>query len=311
MNPAPSIIVFTVLSGVGFGLVTLAGVLDVAGGSRVTTPALIAACATGIALTTAGLLSSTRHLANPRNAWRAFFRFRSSWLSREVVSSILFYPFALSFTVGLWLHGAQRGLEVEFVGAVAALLAVATVFCTGMIYASLRTIRQWHTSLVPVNYVLLSLASGALALLAAASLLESYADPELIALCLTLLMTAALGKAVYYYWIGSPEGPTINTATGVTRGHVRLLESGQSSANFSNREFSYRAPAGGLRRIRLAVHVLGFGLPLLLVYAWRHDLAIGALAALLSSLAGITLERWLFFAEARHVVNLFYGAQQC
>ena len=26
---------------------------------------------------------------------------------------------------------------------------------------------------------------------------------------------------------------------------------------------------------------------------------------------GLIAERWLFFAEARHVVNLFHGAQRC
>ena len=32
-----------------------------------------------------GLLSSVLHLANPKNAWRSFSRFRTSWLSREAV----------------------------------------------------------------------------------------------------------------------------------------------------------------------------------------------------------------------------------
>lgn len=37
--------------------------------------------------------------------------------------------------------------------------------------------------------------------------------------------------------------------------------------------------------------------------------AIVAVFAVLSAAVGILLERWLFFAEARHVVTLFYGAR--
>ena len=44
------------------------------------------------------------------------------------------------------------------------LLAWATLFCTAMIYASLKPIRQWHTWRVPLNYLLLGHATGALLL---------------------------------------------------------------------------------------------------------------------------------------------------
>ena len=316
MNPALSVIIFTVLSGAGFGLFTLTAVLDaLTGGSFLTTNGLLAASVTGVALAVVGLLASTLHLANPKNAWRAFFRFRTSWLSREGVFSVLFFPFALPYVAGVWLQGDQRGATVAVLGLAAALLALATVFCTGMIYASLRTIRQWNTSLVPVNYVLLSLATGALALLPIHLFAGTGTGPVLAGLCLTLVLVAALGKASYFFWIGQPKGPSINTATTMTRGQVRLLEAGQSSPNFTTREFNYQAPVKRLRRFRLGVYLLGFAVPLLLVgWSWQHDSTsaiLAALAALVSSLVGIAMERWLFFAEARHVVNLFYGRQQC
>jgi DMSO reductase anchor subunit len=34
------------------------------------------------------------------------------------------------------------------------------------------------------------------------------------------------------------------------------------------------------------------------------------LGASLSCLAGLLAERWLFFAEARHTVNLYHGMQR-
>jgi len=48
--------------------------------------------------------------------------------------------------------------------------------------------------------------------------------------------------------------------------------------------------------------------------AWVFDQQGGhtaAIIATLSGIAGAAVERWLFFAEARHVVNLYHGAQRC
>jgi DMSO reductase anchor subunit len=58
--------------------------------------------------------------------------------------------------------------------------------------------------------------------------------------------------------------------------------------------------------------LLAFALPVLLLGLALNqaNLALG-IAALLSVFAGLIAERWLFFAEARHVVNLFHGAQRC
>jgi DMSO reductase anchor subunit len=58
--------------------------------------------------------------------------------------------------------------------------------------------------------------------------------------------------------------------------------------------------------------LLAFALPVLLLglALEQANLTLG-IAALLSVFAGLIAERWLFFAEARHVVNLFHGAQRC
>lgn len=313
MHPALSVIFFTVASGAGFGLVMLTVALDLLGGvPGLGVPGTLAAIIIGVVLATAGLLASTLHLANPKNAWRAFFRFRTSWLSREGVFSVLFYPCVATYALGLWLTGgASHAVWTAFAGVLVLLLALATVFATGMIYASLRTIPQWNSPLVPANYLLLSLASGAV-LLTGVTVYFGGAPEVAAMLALALLVTAGLAKAVYFFWIGKPQGPTINTAVGVTRARVKLLEAGQSSDSFLNREFSYEAAAARILQLRVVVHVCGFILPFLLLVALLRTGA-APLALLAPALLGVGLlaERWLFFAEARHVVNLFYGRQQC
>ncbi|NWG75941.1 MAG: DMSO reductase, partial [Rubrivivax sp.] len=59
--------------------------------------------------------------------------------------------------------------------------------------------------------------------------------------------------------------------------------------------------------------VVGFGLPGLML-VWVFNQQGGMTAAIIAALAGLVgaaMERWLFFAEARHVVNLYHGAQRC
>lgn len=314
MHPALSVIFFTVASGAGFGLVMLTVALGLLGGvPGLGVPGTLAALILGVVLATAGLLASTLHLANPKNAWRAFFRFRTSWLSREAVFSVLFYPCVATYALGLWLTGGTPAVWAVVAGVLTLLLALATVFATGMIYASLRTIPQWNSPLVPTNYLLLSLASGAV-LLTGVTVAFGGAPAVAAPLALVLLVAAGLAKAVYFFWIGKPQGPSINSAVGVTRASVKLLEAGQSSDSFLNREFSFEAAAARINQLRVVVYVCGFLLPfLLLVALLRTDAASLALALLAPALLGVGLlaERWLFFAEARHVVNLFYGRQQC
>lgn len=316
MHPALSVIFFTVVSGAGFGLVILTAGLGVLGGvPGLGATGTLTALLVGVVLATAGLMASTFHLANPKNAWRAFFRFRTSWLSREAVFSVLFYPCVALYMFGLWLTGGVYGIGLTLMGLLVLSLALAIVFATGMIYASLRTIPQWNSPLVPTNYLLLSLASGAVLLTGVT--VAFGASPALSArLALVLLVTAGMAKAVYYFWIGKPLGPTINTAVGPTRARIRMLESGQSSDSFLNREFSYEAAADKINRLRLVVYLCAFLLPFMLLVmllnteATALSLALAVAAPVLLAV-GLLAERWLFFAEARHVVNLFYGRQQC
>ncbi len=313
MHPAFSVIIFTVTSGAGFGLFILLAVLHAAGllpdASR---GELVTAIVFALLLITVGLISSTQHLANPKNAWRAFFRFRTSWLSREGVFAVVFYPFALLYLLGVWNQGGDTGLGVLAVGLIAAVLGLITVFTTGMIYACLKTIRQWNTALTPANYILLGLMLGGLLLSMIRAGFGHNTDIAM-GLAVVLLVISAMTKSIYYFWIAQIAGPSINTATSFNRATVRLLDVGHSAGTFLTREFGYQAPEDLLLRLKTLVFLLGFGLPLLAVtyaLATGESVFIGAFFGVTSAFAGSLIERWLFFAEARHVVNLYHGAQR-
>lgn len=321
MHPALSVIFFTVLSGLGYGLFMALAVAGMFGLPRaVAAPA----GAVALALVTVGLLCSTLHLANPKNAWRAFGRFRTSWLSREGVFALLFYPPALAWLA--WpFAGAAAGAAWLALSVVVFAGALATVFSTGMIYACLKTIPQWHTPLTPANYILFALATGALGLVFFQRLAGAPTDDAMIigasvddatmtiasidgatlVLAVALVALAALFKLMHYAWMGPARGPSINTATGFTRATVRLLDVGHTAGTFLTEEFGYALARRRARQLRVLALALLFAAP---APALLCDAAWAAGAALAAAVGGAFVERWLFFAEARHVVNLYHGA---
>lgn len=311
MHPAFSVIFFTVSSGAGFGLFALLYLTDLFGlGGGMPIEQKLVAGVLALVLVAAGLTSSMFHLANPKNAWRALNRFRTSWLSREGVFAMAFYPFAIIYLGLTWLVVPELEVLRLTAGALATLLAWITLFSTGMIYGCLKTIRQWNSPLVPANYLTLGHFTGALLLLAVAShggvSLTGY-----VSLALALLVAAAALKAIYYFWIASPgAGPTIKTATGFTRGTVRLLDTGHTHGTFLTQEFGFQVARQFSLALKVFVFVAGFVMPALIL-ALGGGVTVAIYAAVMTALLGMVAERWLFFAEARHVINLYHGAQHC
>jgi DMSO reductase anchor subunit len=311
MHPAFSVIFFTVASGAGFGLFSLLFLADFFKlGGGFSREQLLIGGLIAMGLVVFGLLSSTFHLANPKNAWRAVNRFRTSWLSREGVFAIAFMPLALAYLLCIWFD-VPLWLRETF-GFLTAVLAWITVFSTGMIYACLKTIRQWNTPLVPANYLALGYASGSLLLLLGAVVAGIDTTPY-IAMSALIVSIAAVLKAIYYFWIRSPGlTPTINTATGITRAKVKLLDTGHTHGTFLTQEFGFQIARQQASLLKFVVFVLGFALPgLMLVWVFQDGGQVAAIIATLAGLGGAAVERWLFFAEARHVVNLYHGAQRC
>lgn len=317
MHPAFSVIFFTVLSGAGLGALVAAAALDAAGvlgvGSVVGPSILARPAIAGLVLVAAGLGCSTLHLANPRNAWRSMARWRTSWLSREAALALVLLPVAAGYVLAL-VRGA--GATRVVVGVVVVLLAWAMLVCTAMIYASLKPIRQWHTRRVPLAFVLLGHASGALVALALLPP-DVPARATLGVVAAVLLLAAALAKVEYWAFVARGVGAvTLERAIGVAQGvrppgptgsvmAARLLDAGHTRGTFLTREFM--AEAAAARRGPLRVGAVALGLLVPAALALLAPTTPVAVVALLSSLAGLVVERWLFFADARHTVRLYHG----
>ncbi len=102
------------------------------------------------------------------------------------------------------------------------------------------------------------------------------------------------------------SGTSIETATGLGHiGKVRAFEPPHTGSNYLLREMVFVVARKHARKLRLIALGLMAVLPaLLLLLPFGHWLA---LIAVLSHVAGVLVSRWLFFAEAEHVVGLYYG----
>ena len=306
MKPALSVIFFTVSSGAGLGLLCWLA-LATLGQSPYVPNLWWTTLALAMSLVTAGLLSSTLHLANRKNAIHALRRIGSSWLSREGAFALALYPAVALLAWAVW---REHPVLAMIGAALVLLLASAVLIATAMIYAVLKTIPQWHNWQTEIAYPLFGLMSGSLLMVALWPLYLArrpavYAAAALLALGLVV-------KLSYYlrFKADSARAPSLNQApklgidpaTRQVNARVRLLDVGHSGATFLTNEFGFDIA----RRHAIVLRVIALGLGFLLPGVLLVMLNRPGLASVLC-VGGLLVERWLFFAEARHVVRLYHG----
>mgnify|MGYP001445333462 FL=1 len=288
MHPAPSVIIFTSLSGLGFGLLTFLGF----GMPAPTGLVAFVFFAIAYLLAVGGLLASTFHLGHPERALKAFTQWKTSWLSREAWLSVGALLVMAAYGAGLVFFG----IAVAPLGWLGAILSLATVFATSMIYGQLKTVPRWNTRLTPLLFLTLSLAGG--------GLLSGQ-----ISSALMLLMAAGIVQIAY--WITgdralAQSGTSLASATGLGEiGTVRAFEPPHTGTNYLLKEFVHVVGRKHASKLRIIALILMIGTPVaLLSIPLTHWIA---LVAVVAHVAGLFVSRWLFFAQAEHVVGLYYG----
>ncbi len=327
MHPAFSVVFLTTLIGAGQGLflalytaqsyaaVELLPAQDTrfyVGGSLI-----------ALALLIGGLVASFFHLGHPERAWRSATRWRTSWLSREVI--VLPAMMGAVFVYGLvhWLGwdlgviGIQTSVPGDLtliLGAGGVLFAFALFLCTGMIYACIKFLQEWATWLTVANYTLFGAASGFLL----ATAYAAYMAPGLVTFYAA--WTAIIATTVFITRIASlirnarlkPKS-TLQTAIGVRHQRIAQKSQGFMGGSFNTREFFHGAKPFLFRSIKWVFLALVFPLPMLLLWAGLALNAVGLehgaivlLAAFAVQYLGLLAERWFFFAQANHPQNLYY-----
>ncbi len=289
MHPAPSVILFSTLSGLGFGLLVFLGL----GLPAPTGWVAFVFFTIAYLLAVGGLISSTFHLGHPERAIKAFRQWRSSWLSREGIAAVVALLVMAAYGAGLVFFGTR----VVALGYLGAALSLLTVFTTSMIYTQIKTVPRWSNLTTPAMFLSICLAGGALL-------------AGQVSIATALLVLAGLAQVAH--WIVGDRalansGTTLATATGLgARGAVRSFEPPHTGANYLLKEFVYEVARKHALKLRVIAIVLMIVLPLLVLVALPHSHILAGLAVI-SHLIGVFAARWLFFAEAEHVVGLYYG----
>jgi len=345
MRPTFSIIFFTVISGAGYGLLFLIGFALATGLSLIPHDrwimdgphetvdprvGMLILLAVGVLLASAGLLASIGHLGQPLRSWRAFSQWRSSWLSREGVAALATYVPIIVIVWMIWPRAdPYSATTLRVCGALLAACSAVTVICTAHIYSSLKPIRAWHNAYVLPGYLLLGIYSGALTLGAVCTLLPATVAPTHVWYASVMELNFWFGapccvllKWLYWRFLESPvDRSTIGSATGLDRfGTVRSSEQPHTEENYLTHEMGFVVARKHSRRLRalafwaillgpVVISVVTMlitllaGFPLALSLVW-----LASWTGLLLGVTGVFIERWLFFAEAKHVVTLYYGA---
>ena len=289
MHPATSVILFNTFSGLGFGLLFWLGMgaLVPTGMSAFIWFAIAYLFAVG------GLIASTFHLGHPERAIKAFSQWKTSWLSREGVCAV----FAL---IAMAIYGAGlvfAGTKLTLIGIVGGLASLGVVFTTSMIYAQMKTVPRWRHWTTPAMYLTLSIGGGAL-----------LSGQVGIASVLFIIG----GALQIFAWISgdgrfSASGTTMESATGLGHiGKVRAFEPPHTGTNYLMREFIHQVGRKHAQQLRIITIGLAFVLPVIFMLLPAGGHIFPALAVL-SHVAGVLTLRWLFFAQAEHVVGLYYG----
>ncbi|OAN46680.1 DMSO reductase [Paramagnetospirillum marisnigri] len=318
MKPAFSVVFLTTLIGAGQGLlIALASgqIYDAIGTGAKPAPGSFYAIGALVALVLLclGLVASIFHLANPQRGWRAATRWRTSWLSREVILIPLVCGLAVLYggvhalgwspVVASFGNGKTLDLAMAL-GLLAVAGSLALFVATGMVYACVRFIRQWASGWTVINYLLMGLASGFTLAAAFATLMDSALRGFLTSAALVLTL-GALAARSWQVWLNATakSRSSMKTAIGVHHGQIRQVTQGFMGQSFNTVEFF--APGGPetVRGLTVFFLLAGFAAPAALLAAGLPCLAFAC------QFIGLLAERWVFFAAGTHVQNLYYQAK--
>ena len=289
MHPAPSIILFTVLSGFGFGLISIIGLLQFL--SVINMFDLIIYSIIGVIFATVGLVSSFFHLANKKNAIKSLSQWQTSWLSREAIASI----FCLLVVFGNIIWAVSQNNYISEVGVVLSFLSLFTIFTTSMIYAQLKTVPSWNNALTPAIFVCAALTGGAI-------LLTDYAS---------LVLLLVFGTLQISFWYIADRGfqdkeTSVGTALGYNKNEeIRPFDVAHTNRNYLLNEMVYKVARKHSVKIRYISFFMAFVFPMSLILIFPNNFSV-SVSAITIHLIGIYFSRWLFFAEAKHSVSFYY-----
>ena len=307
MRPQFSIIFFTTLAGMAQGLLFFLALINLEAPVLSATFLINLALPVSFILLTLGLIASFFHLGHPERAWRAAMMWRTSWLSREVIT----LPVVMLATALTFLY-IKSGIVPTWLWATVMMSTLALWICTAKIYQCIRFIQEWSHPSTLSNFILLGLSSGGLLL---EFLLLVWNEPNtpigisLISVVNFIVLFLALNLKLWMWRRNQKLKPKSNlaSATGIKGSNIRQTSMGFMGGSFNTREFFHHQTDRVISNIRKIILLMVYIGPMVLLAFNLSSPSISQVAiALLVHYIGLLAERWMFFAEANHPQNLYY-----
>lgn len=308
MHPSKSIIFFTVISGTGYGIFValLYNICFIQISYSLEYKLILSAIS--FIMIVSGLLSSTLHLGHPERAWRAMSQWKTSWLSREGLAALItFVPMFLFYF--FWL--TEFSMYFIFL-ILTCIFSIITIFCTGQMYATLKTIPSWNNPLVTPLYILNGITVGSLFVYS----LNYYYDLNLNLFEKFIYLIILLNFAFkIFYWISiSKDSETkIQTALGLKSKEISFFEGPHTGNNYLTKEMINTIKKQNGNLLRMTFCTLTFITPLYMISQYHYIISdrlilkSSMIIVFLLALIGMFIERYLFFIQSNHVVGLYYG----
>ena len=268
---------------------------------------------------TGGLISSVFHLGHPERAWRSATRWRTSWLSREVIAlpimmlMIFIYGimhlFGFDGVVATSATGNNFSYSLLVAGSIGVVAAFSLFVCTGMIYACIKFLQEWATPFTVINYALFGTASGFTLAAAFSSFYEAGDMTKFFGLWAVILTVVVLLTRLASLFRNSriKHKSSMQSAIGVRHPKVQQKAMGMQGGSYNTREYFHGKTAAFLKSIKYIFLVLVFPIPVILLVMGMNTADSALLvSAFVVQYVGLIFERWFFFAQSNHPQNLYY-----
>jgi len=264
-----------------------------------------------------GLIASMFHLGHPERAWRSAAMWRTSWLSREVIALPAFISMTIAygsihyFDLNPILFNIGDSLIIDLsllIGAINTLLAFTLFICTGMIYACIKFLQEWATSLTLFNFILLGTASGFIF----ATAFAQWNNSELVTFYAiwSIIITVSAFISRLASLIRNTKlkyKSNMRTAIGIRHNKIQQKSQGSMGGSFNTREYFHGVTPGMFKSMKWMFLILVFPVPIILIFTGLTSNSLFLFTVAFSvQYIGLIMERWFFFAQANHPQNLYY-----
>lgn len=223
------------------------------------------------------------HMGVPMKSWRAILRPDRSWISRGLISIVIFVPTGGLVLLDVLFNWSGGGMLGKLAQAAAVLSSLLVMTYQGFAMSHSSAIALWNSALMPVASLVYALTSGAAVTLALSQFFDgvdslALSKVVMIFVAVTLLLLLSLLHASYHGTAGARQS-------------LDLLLKGKFAKPFLSLVFG-----------------AGVALPLLLLWL-SGDSILGGLLAAIGVLAGFYTFRLLIFRAGVFEPQISFAAR--